>query len=113
MYCKCGSKIGYNSYVKNGVEYAPPKLVCNNQVHCKTGSADFNEVLKYVCDSLRDCISDFEIRVDSKQDDSVKLHRNLISNLEQQLQDLEAREVSQWKSQSDPDPANRIMKRKY
>lgn len=108
MYCKCGSKIGYNSYVKNGVEYAPPKLVCNNQVHCKTGSADFNEVLEYVCNSLRDCISDFEIRVDSKQDDSVKLHKNLISNLEQQLRDLEAREISQWKSQSDPDPANRM-----
>lgn len=108
MYCKCGAKIGYNSYVKNGVEYAPPKLVCNNQVHCKTGSADFNEVLKYICDSLRDCIADFKVRIESKQDDSVKLHKNLITNLEQKLKDLEARELSQWKSQSDPNPANRM-----
>ena len=27
MFCKkCGSKIGYNTYTRNGVEYAPPKL---------------------------------------------------------------------------------------
>ena len=26
MFCKkCGSKIGYNTYTRNGVEYAPPK----------------------------------------------------------------------------------------
>lgn len=108
MYCKCGSKIGYNTYVKDGVEYASPKLKCNNQVRCKTGSADFNEVLKYVCESLRDCISDFEMRVESNQDDSVKLHESLISNLNKQLKDVEARELSQWRSQSDPDPANRM-----
>lgn len=108
MYCKCGAKIGYNTYVKNGVEYAPPKLVCNNQVHCKSGSADFHEVMEYICKSLEDCIADFEMRIDNEQDDSIKLHKNLIANLEKKLEDLEARELSQWKAQSDPDPANRM-----
>lgn len=108
MYCKCGAKMGYNTYVKNGVEYAKPKLRCNNQVHCKNGSADFEEVMGYICDTLEDCVSDFEMRIENKQDDSVKLHKSLIKNLEDKLKDLEARELAQWKAQSDPDPSNRM-----
>lgn len=108
MYCKCGAKIGYNTYNKNGKECAPPKLVCNNQVHCKTGSADFKEVIEYVCKTLEDCIVDFEVMVDNDQEDSAKLHKKLIDNLEAKLKDLEARELSQWKAQSDPNPVNRM-----
>lgn len=109
MFCKrCGSKIGYNTYNKNGVEFAPPKLVCNNQVHCKTGSADFREVMDYVCNVLRDCISDFEIRIENDQDDSVKLHIDLIERLKKQLKDLERKEVEQWDGQYDPDPNKRL-----
>lgn len=108
MYCKCGSKIGYNTYVKNGVEYAPPKLRCNNQVHCKSGSADFAEVMDYICRALRDCIDDFELMIDNNQDDSDKLHQNLIENLEQKLKDLAQQELLQWKAQTDPDPSKRM-----
>lgn len=109
MFCKkCGSKIGYNTYTKNGVEYAPPKLVCNNQVHCKTGSVKYSEVLDYVRKVLKDCISDFEVRIDNDQDDSVKLHRDLIERLTKQLKDLEKKEIEQWDAQYDPDPAKRL-----
>jgi DNA invertase Pin-like site-specific DNA recombinase len=108
MYCKCGSKMGYNTYNKNGKEFAPPKLVCNNQVHCKTGSADFAEVMKYVCDTLRDCIADFEVRVNNDRDDSAKLHKSLIENLEKKMKDLEAKELVQWEAQSDPNPDKRM-----
>lgn len=108
MYCKCGAKIGYNTYVRNGVEYAPPKLRCNNQVYCKSGSADFAEVMEYICSSLKDCIADFEVLVDSKQDDSNKLHENLVANLEKKLKDLAEQEMLQWKAQTSPDPAQRM-----
>lgn len=108
MYCKCGAKIGYNTYNRDGKEFAPPKLVCNNQVHCRTGSADFREVLTYVCCTLKDCIADFEVRVSNDQDDSAKLHKNLIDNLEKKMKDLEAKELSQWEAQSDPDPDKRM-----
>lgn len=109
MYCsRCGAKIGYNTYRKDGIEYAPPKLKCNNQVHCKSGSADFNDVMTYICNALRDCISDFELKIDNKQDNSDKLHKSLIDGLEKHLKDLEARELEQWKSQTDPDPAKRM-----
>lgn len=108
MYCKCGSKIGYNTYKRHGEEFAPPKLRCNNQVYCKTGSAYFAEVMKHICDVLRDCIADFEMRLEEKQDDSIKLHKNLISNLERKLKDLEAKELAQWEAQTDPNSEDRM-----
>lgn len=109
MYCKnCGSKIGYNTYSRNGVEYAPPKLVCNNQVHCKTGSADYNEVLEYICNVLKDCIADFEVRIENDRDDSVKLHKDLVERLTKQLKEVEQKELDQWEAQYDPDPNKRL-----
>lgn len=108
MYCKCGGKMGYNTYVKNGVEYAPPKLRCNDQVYCKSGSADFQEVMDYICRSLEECIADFEMRIDDKQDDSIKLHKNLIANLEKKLEDLQVTEDLQWEALHHPDPAERM-----
>lgn len=109
MFCaKCGSKIGYNTYKKNGKEFAPPKLVCNNQFHCKSGSVDFNEVVDYVCKALQECIDDFEVRVSNKEDDSVKLHANLISNLEKKLTELQLKEDMQWDALYDPNPEKRM-----
>lgn len=109
MYCtKCGSKIGYNTFTRNGVEYAPPKLVCNNQVHCKTGSVDYHEVLEYMCNVLSDCIEDFEVRIENEQDDSVKLHKDLIERLTKQLKDVEQKEIDQWEAQYDPNPNKRL-----
>lgn len=109
MFCKkCGHKIGYNTYTRNGIEYAPPKLVCNNQVHCKTGSVNFQEVFDYVCKTLRNCIEDFEVRIENDRDDSFKLHRDLVERLERQLKDLEKKEIEQWDAQYDPDPNKRL-----
>jgi hypothetical protein len=103
MYCKCGAKMGYNTYKRKGVEYAPPKLVCNNQVHCKSGSVVFDEVYTDVCNAIRDCIEDFEMRIKNNKDDSFKLHKDLVDRLERKLKELEDKEVAQWEAQYDPE----------
>lgn len=108
MYCKCGAKIGYNTYRKNGVEYAPPKLVCNNQYHCKTGSAVFAEIFEDVCHAIEDCIEDFDVRIKNNNDDSYKLHKDLVDRLERKLKELEEKEIAQWEAQYDPDPDLRL-----
>lgn len=105
MYCKCGAKMGYNTYRRHGVEYAPPKLVCNNQVHCGNGSAIFQEIFDDVCDSIKECIKDFEVRIKNKQDDSFKLHKDLVDRLEKKLKELEEKEIKQWEDQYNPDVA--------
>ena len=109
LICKnCGSKMGYNTYRRKGVEYAKPKVMCNNQVHCKTGSAVFDEVLERVCDALRDIIEDFEIRVENQQDDSIKLYKDLVVSLEKKLEDLKIKEKLQWEAKHHPDPEERM-----
>lgn len=108
MHCSCGAKMGYNTYRKNGVEYAPPKLVCNNQVHCKTGSVIFNEVFEDVRVAMKDCINDFELRIKNDTDDSFKLHRDLVKRLEKKMEELEKKEIEQWEAQYDPDESKRL-----
>lgn len=108
MYCKCGTKMGYNTYRKKGVEYAPPKLVCNNQFHCKSGSAIFDEIYHDVCDAIRDCIEDFELRIKDNKDDSFKLHKDLVIRLEKKMKELEKQEIEQWEAQYDPDESKRL-----
>lgn len=108
MRCRCGAKVGYNTYRRNGVEYAPPKLVCNNQVHCKSGSVLFDEIYAEVCNAIRDCIADFELRIKNNKDDSFKLHRDLVKRLETKLVELEKKEIEQWEAQYDPDESKRL-----
>ena len=105
MYCKCGAKMGYNTYRRKGVEYAPPKLVCNNQIHCKSGSVVFDEIYRDVCNAIKDCIEDFQLRIENNQDDSFKLHKDLVDRLEKKLKELAEKEVRQWEAQYDPDIA--------
>jgi hypothetical protein len=105
MYCKCGAKMGYNTYKRKGVEYAPPKLVCNNQVHCKSGSVVFDEIYRDVCTAIKDCIEDFQLRIKNNTDDSFKLHKDLVERLEKKLKELEEKEVKQWEDQYNPDIA--------
>ena len=105
MYCKCGAKMGYNTYRRKGVEFAPPKLVCNNQVHCKSGSVIFDEIYRDVCNTIKDCIEDFQLRIENNQDDSFKLHKSLVERLEKKLKELEVKEVKQWEDQYDPEVA--------
>lgn len=105
MYCKCGAKMGYNTYRRKGVEFAPPKLVCNNQVHCKSGSVLFDEIYKDICNTIKDCIEDFQVRIENNQDDSFKLHKDLVDRLEKKLKELEEKEIKQWEDQYNPDVA--------
>lgn len=106
VFCKrCGHSCGYNTYKNHGVTYAGAKLVCNDQVHCKTGSADFEEVVAYVADALKDCVKDYKIHIKEETDDSTKLHRDLIERLEKKLEELEEREVQQWEDQYKPEVA--------
>ena len=104
MYCKCGHTCGYKSYSKK-YKSAPKKIACNDQVHCKSGSVKFDEVIEYICEVLQNCIDDYQIRVDNNKDDSIKLHKDLVTRLEKKLKELEEKEVKQWEDQYNPEVA--------
>ena len=108
LYCQCGRAMSLRTYKKDGKEINAPRLACDGQVHCKTGSCLYEEMIERICNILEQCIEDFEIRINENKGDSVKLHANLIKNLEKKLKDLEAMELSQWETQAHPDPEKRM-----
>jgi DNA invertase Pin-like site-specific DNA recombinase len=110
MFCKkCGKATVYkHAKDKEGNEKSPPRIMCSEQGRCGSGSCYFSEVLDGVCNVLEQCIEDFEIRIQNDTGDSVKLHARLIKNLEKKLEELKAKELSQWEAQSDPDQTKRM-----
>lgn len=106
IYCKtCGHKVGRRTQEKDGIPYGPARLRCNNQVHCRSGSILMEEFEEYLVRTLKDCIEDFKVLVESEKDDSVKLHRDLIVSLEKKLKELEEKELAQWEAQYNPELA--------
>ena len=105
LFCQCGRTMKYATYKHHN---APPRLVCIDQAHCHTGSCTFDEMVDIVADTLRDCIADFEVRIKNDTGDSMKMHEKLLKNLEKRMQELEAKEISQWEAQAHPDPSQRM-----
>ena len=103
LYCKCGKAMSLRPYPN-----AKHRLICLDKRHCKNGSCIYEDFEAQICTILENCIADFEIRIKNDEGDSVKLHANLIKNLEKRLKALQEKELSQWEAQSDPDPANRM-----
>lgn len=105
LFCRtCGKVIVLQAAQKK----CAPRLCCSQQSRCGTGSCTFDEIVNRVCAVLEECIEDFEIRIKTDNGDSAKLHAELIKNLEKKMKDLQAKELSQWEAQSDPDPAKRM-----
>lgn len=110
IFCRNCGKVMVLKYHrdKNGKEKCAPRIMCSDQARCGTGSCTFEEMIDRVCAILKECIEDFEIRINSDTGDSAKLHVKLIQNLEKKMKDLQAKELSQWESQSHPDLSKRM-----
>lgn len=109
LYCQCGRAMSLRTYkTSEGKEKSAPRLLCDGQTHCKTGSCLYSEMLDLVVDVLKQKISDYEFQVESNNEDVVATHQKLIKNLEKKLSTLEDKELAQWESQADPDPSNRM-----
>lgn len=108
IYCRCGRAMSLRTYKRNGTERSAPRLLCDDQVHCNTGSCLYQEMVSYVSDILKENIENFEILMKNSSRDSEKLHEHMIKNLENRMQQLQEKELAQWEAQSDPDPAQRM-----
>ena len=109
LYCKCGRAMSLKIYKpRKGQYYQAPRLICEGYKHCNCGSCLFDEMLEKVEAVLKQCIEDFEVRLENDEGNSIKLHNKLIKNLEKRMKDLQAKEVAQWDAQTNPDPAKRM-----
>ena len=108
VFCQCGRAMSYRTYRRNGVDRTPPRLLCDNQTYCGTSSCLFDEIIEKVIEVLKQCIADFEMRIQNNDGDSVKLHLSLIKRLEAKREELDKKELAQWEAQADPNPAKRM-----
>jgi hypothetical protein len=109
IYCQCGRAMSLRTYKKkDGSERNAPRLLCDDQTHCGTGSCTYDEMLEMVKGILTQCIEDFEHRIKSNSGDAMKLHEKLLQSLAKKMQELEAREIAQWEAQSHPDESQRM-----
>ena len=109
VYCRCGRGMSLRFYKNpDGTERSPARILCNDQARCHTGSILYDEMIDRIAAILEQCIEDFEIRIKNDEGNSAKLHARLIKNLEKKMKELEAKELSQWESQSHPDPTQRM-----
>ena len=109
LFCQCGRAMSLRTYKNpDGTYKSAPRLLCDGQTHCKTASSFYDEVIARICDALRECIQDFEVRIQNDESDSIKLHTKLIKTLEKRLKELEEKEIAQWEAQTDPDESKRM-----
>lgn len=110
LYCReCGKALVLNSYFKrNGKPKCAPRIYCIDQAKCGNASCTYDQAVDAICNILEQCIEDFEIRIANDEGDSLKLHANLVKNLEKRLQELNDKELAQWEAQAHPDPSQRM-----
>ncbi len=109
LYCQCGRAMSLRTHkLKDGSDRYAPRLLCDDQTHCNTGSCTYDELLEMVKGVLTQCIEDFEHRIKNNSGDSMKLHEKLLKTLEKRMQELDAKEIAQWEAQSHPDPSQRM-----
>ena len=109
LYCQCGRVMSLRTYKRaDGSERNAPRLLCDDQTHCNTGSCTYDDLIVMVKGVLTQCIEDFEQRIKNNSGDSMKLHEKLLKSLEKKMQELEAREIAQWEAQSHPDESQRM-----
>lgn len=106
VFCQCGRAMSYRTYSQHNGE---PRLLCDNQVYCKTSSCLYSEILDRVRDTLKQCIKDFEVRIESDDKDSKQLHENLIKRLKLKMEELNKKEISQWEKYSEEEMPKEIF----
>lgn len=109
LFCSCGRALSLKFFKhKDGSEKSAPRLTCEGQKYCNSGSALYTDIESRIISTLEDCIADFKVRIKNDTGDSIKLHNQLIKRLEKKRKDLEEKELAQWEAQSDPDPSVRM-----
>ena len=106
LFCQCGRAMSLRTYKYHD---AAPRLLCDNQVYCKTSSCLFSEIIDRVRDTLKQCIRDFEVRIESDDKNSQQLHENLIKRLKLKMEELNKKELSQWEKYSEEEMPKEIF----
>ncbi len=102
LYCSCGRIMSLRTFNdKNGNERSAPRLTCDNQANCHTGSCLYSEMIDLTKSILMQNIENFEIHINENNRNYEKLHNNHIKQLEKHIEELNQKEISLWDKYSE------------
>lgn len=102
IYCQCGKSMTYRTYKDaEGNERNAPRLLCTDQMYCHTQSVTYGEILSMVKDILKDNIANYEIEIKNHGENTLINQSNQIKRLENRLDELNKKELSQWEKYSE------------
>lgn len=96
MYCSCGKAMSYKQTRHGGKDIGVPRFRCSYGRCKSSGSAIASEVMDEIIKVLESCVEEFQVRVDSGEDNSAEMHQQTIARLEKRLDSLKELEVKQW-----------------
>ena len=108
LFCQCGRAMSLRTYTAHK---SAPRLLCDNQVYCKTTSCLYEEIIDRVRETLEQCIKDFEVRIKSDDKNSKQLHENLIKRLKLKMEELNKKEINQWEKYSEEEMPKEIFQK--
>ncbi|MFR8171228.1 MAG: recombinase family protein [Marvinbryantia sp.] len=97
LFCRCGRAMSLHTYK----DRSAPRLICDDQTHCHSGSVRHEEMIDCICEIMRKCIADFTVKADPPVKSSRQTHTALIKHLENKLDTLEKKELHLWETYSD------------
>lgn len=112
LFCRCGRAMSYRTYKNpDGSEKSAPRLLCDNQSHCHTGSVSYAEMIDRICEIMEENIENFRIQLNTDNSTSIRHHKNIIKNLEKRMRDLEEKELKQWEKYSEDNMPKQIFEK--
>lgn len=110
LYCRCGRPMSLRNYKdKNGNVRCKPRLICNDQIHCKSGSVLAQLVLDAVIQTLQEQIDDFKVSMNDTDGREKKRKEDTIAMLKRRLRELEQKEISLWEKYTEEDMPKAIF----
>lgn len=93
----CGRSMSYRVFRQHRGkrEHVCTSMICDNQTYCKTKSVKYEEFFERVVTSIEDTIHDFEVKIETDDGSSARIQKNIIQNLEFELEKLRAKDARQ------------------
>lgn len=89
----CGRSMSLRTYKdSDGNPRSSPRLLCTQQTHCHTTSVEYNRFEKAVVDVLKLFLKDFEIKLESSNNNEISINENVLAELKKELDGLSAQQ---------------------
>lgn len=107
--CQCGRAMSLRTYKRaDGTERNAPRLLCDGQVYCGTGSCLFSEMQTAVENALKDKIRNFKLEMKDTKKQEISRHDKTLQMLNKRADDIKKREIALWEARTNPDEAQRM-----